>query len=217
MSIEKQEDMYPADDATWVCDSIETWRNPDMSLTGPELVDHWDDQGWWDKLADDEAHLILTGGEPMLEPRQDQFIDIVAAMLTASKSGRPFTEVETNGTIVPKEHVRNYIDLYNVSLKLSNSGMSEEVRLVDEALAFHADNKDSVFKFVVSRKEDVDEIDEIVDEWSIPDERVTLMPAGSSRDQLEVTYPDVAELCKQRGWRFSPRLHVNIWDLATGV
>lgn len=217
MSIDDQEDMEPSDDASWVCDTIDVWRQPEFVSTPNELLDTWEENGWWEKMTPDGAHLILTGGEPMLDARQDQIVSLVAEMLRRRKRGKPFIEVETNGTIAPNEQLHRYIDLYNVSLKLSNSGMDEEARLRDDALEFHANNDTSKFKFVVSREEDVDEILDIVDEWSIPDDRISLMPAGQTREQLKETYPIVADLCKDRVWGFTPRLQVSVWDEATGV
>lgn len=207
----------PMDDATWVCDTIDVWRQPEFTKSPAELLDTWEDEGWWEKMTPDGAHLILTGGEPMMEARQDQIIALVAEMLRRRKRGKPFIEVETNGTLVPKDELQPYINLYNVSLKLSNSGMDEDRRLRDDALRFHARNPKSKFKFVVSREADVDEILNIVQTWDIPDERISLMPAGQTREQLKETYPIVAELCKDRVWDFTPRLQVTTWDQATGV
>jgi 7-carboxy-7-deazaguanine synthase len=217
MEIEKQKDMYPSDDATWVCDTIEVWRNPDFVKTPAELIDEWDDNGWWEKMTPDGAHLILTGGEPLLEARQDQLVALVAEMLRRRKRGKPYIEVETNGTIVPRTQLRPYVNLYNVSVKLSNSGMPEDARINEEAMSFHSGYGDSKFKFVVSREEDVDEILDLVDRFNIDDNDVSLMPAGQSREQLKETYPIVAELCKDRVWDFTPRLQVQVWDEATGV
>lgn len=217
MSVEKQEDMEPSDDATWVCDSIEVWRQPENTYTPRELLDVWQEEGWWEKMTPSGAHLILTGGEPMLEPRQDQILGLIAEMLRERKRGKPFIEVETNGTIVPSDQLDSYINLYNVSLKLSNSGMDEDARLRDDALEFHANSDKSKFKFVVSREADVDEILNIVEEYNIPDRKISLMPAGQTREQLAETYPIVAELCKDRVWDFTPRLQVTTWDQATGV
>jgi len=215
--VENQEDMEPSEDATWVCDTIDVWRDPDVTMTPAELLDKWEDEGWWEKMTPDGAHLILTGGEPMLEKRQEQIISIVAEMLRRRKRGKPFMEVETNGTIVPSEQLRPYIDLYNVSLKLSNSGMPEDERLNDEAVTWHSENDHSKFKFVVSREEDLEEILDIVETYNIDDQDISLMPAGQTREQLAETYPIVAEVCKDRVWDFTPRLQVTTWDQATGV
>lgn len=217
LEIEDQEDMYPSDDATWVCDTIEVWRNSDFVKSPSELIDEWDENGWWEKMTPDGAHLILTGGEPLLETRQEQLVDLVGEMLQRRKRGKPYIEVETNGTRVPIEQLRPYVNLYNVSVKLSNSGMPEEKRINEEAMRWHSEYPGSKFKFVVSREEDVPEILDLVRRFGIEDDDVSLMPAGQTREQLKETYPIVAELCKDRVWDFTPRLQVTTWDQATGV
>lgn len=215
------EDYEPGDepkgDATWVCDTIDVWRQSSMTPTPEELIDEWDTRGWWDKLIPGGAHLILTGGEPTLPARQDEILKLVAEILRRRKRGKPLIEVETNGTIVPKDELQDYVDLWNVSVKLSNSGMDENRRLVDDALEFHAGNGNSVFKFVVSGEGDIDEVIEIIEEYSIPHDRVSLMPSGQTREQLAETYPIVAEVCKDRLWDFTPRLQVTTWGETTGV
>lgn len=216
-TVENQEDMTPDDDSTWVCDTIDVWREASNTVTPGELLDDWEERGWWEKMTPEGANLVLTGGEPMLEQRQDQILGLIAEMLRRRKRGKPYIEVETNGTIEPKQELWPYINQWNVSVKLSNSGMPEDERLVDDALNFHALNDRSVFKFVVSKEDDVDEILEIVEEYNIPDDRITLMPAGQTREQLAETYPIVAELCKERLWDFTPRLQVQVWNQATGV
>jgi organic radical activating enzyme len=76
---------------------------------------------------------------------------------------------------------------------------------------------DSTFKFVVSREEDIEEIEALKEEFGINPSQIMLMPAGYTRDDLSDTYESVAELCKESGYRFSQRLHVNLWGMATGV
>ena len=42
-------------------------------------------------------------------------------------------------------------------------------------------------------------------------ERVILMPEGVDRERLRERGLWLAEMCKQEGFRFSPRLHVDLW------
>jgi 7-carboxy-7-deazaguanine synthase len=48
-------------------------------------------------------------------------------------------------------------------------------------------------------------------------ERVVLMPEGIDRDRLRERGRWIAEICKQEGFRFSPRLHVDLWGDMRGV
>lgn len=214
------DEMQPEDGATWVCDTIPEWREAENSYDGDDLVAEWKENGWAEAIRRD-AHIVLTGGEPLMEQNQRGFLNLIGSLLCEGIS--PFVEVETNGTIEPGQEFATYIDQFNVSLKLSNSGMPEGQRLNEDAINFfvwtHRDNpdKNATFKFVVSRPIDVEEIAAIAEEYEIPDSMISLMPAGQTQEQLRETYPIVAEICKDRNWRFSPRLQVDIWDEVVGV
>ena len=76
----------------------------------------------------------------------------------------------------------------------------------------------TIFKFVVSSAEDVDEIFNDFGVGSIIDRnKIVFMPAGSSQDELIQTRLFVAEKARDLGVRYSDRLHVVIWNLKTGV
>ena len=210
-----------AEDATWVCDTIDVWRDPDAQVDPKELVQSWDARGWLDVL-ENGAHIVLTGGEPTLPVHQEAMTEFFDT-LTERMGWEPFVEVETNGTQMLAQEFEAYIDHFNVSLKLSNSGMEVDRRLVVDAIDQYIGMREpskprsGIFKFVVSNDQDVTEAQTIAEEMEIPDEQMSLMPAGQTRDDLVETYPVVAEACKENGWRFSPRLQVTTWGQVTGV
>lgn len=218
--VDNQEDMEPHGDAEWVCDTIEVWREASEYPEVEELVDEWEDNGWLDNLRDG-AHLILTGGEPTMPTHQNRFKELFQELY--ERGVEPYIEVETNGTFNPQVDFDKFVSHYNVSLKLSNSGMSEERRINEDAIEYYikrnkfAQSESTVYKFVVASEDDVDEVKDIVDRFSIPDDMIMLMPAGASQEDLNQTYPVVAEICKREGWKFSPRLQVDVWNMATGV
>ncbi len=210
----------PTEGASWVCDTIPEWKEAEFTYSPSEFVVELEDNGWLDPVLEN-AHIVLTGGEPTLPAHQKSMGSLCE--LFKEIGGVPFIEVETNGTIVPESQFDKYINQYNVSLKLSNSGHDEERRVNDDAIEWHVENFKfgsdigSVFKFVVGDEEDVSEIESIADTYDVPREMVMVMPAGQTREQLSETYPLVAELCKEKQWRFSPRLHVDVWNEQTGV
>lgn len=216
--VEKQEDMKPKGEATWVCDTIATWRKEEEYPTVESLVDEWVEKGWLENFRNG-THLILTGGEPTMPSRQHQLVDLLWEL--NDHDALPFVEVETNGTIAPLQQFDVLVDHYNISMKLSNSGMSESRRITPDAINHYkarwSEVGGAMFKFVVSREEDVQEILELVEGYDIPDGMISLMPAGASQEQLRETYPLVAELCKKYNWDFSPRLHIDAWDMQVGV
>lgn len=203
-----QEELEKSDDATWLCDTIEVWKNPE-TMTVEEIISKWRDEGWLDKLWDGN-HLVVTGGEPTLH--QEKLIDLFDEVPSFAK-----IEVETNGTIKPTDKFDSYVDYYNVSLKLSNSGMPEERRINNDSVHFFRSTDKAVFKFVISREEDLEEIWDIQSKFGIQSTDILFMPAGYTQEDLSDTYPSVAEICKEYGYRFSPRLHVELWNTATGV
>jgi 7-carboxy-7-deazaguanine synthase len=54
-------------------------------------------------------------------------------------------------------------------------------------------------------------------ETSVPDEDVLLMPEGMTREELDAKRNDVAELAMEYGYRYTPRLHVDLWNDAPGT
>lgn len=201
----------PQGGASWVCDTIDVWRKADQVYAPDELSEHWKKEEFTGEVRNG-AHIILTGGEPLLQknwPATQEFLRLVP--------NPPIVEVETNGTVYPNTSARDAIDHYNVSLKLENSGMDYKDRINPKAITYFVEAESAVFKFVVSGWGVLEEIEWLVEDCNIPDEMVMLMPAGYTQEKLKETYPVVAEICKERGYRFSPRLHVNIWDQATGV
>ena len=208
------EDHTPDGDATWRCDTIEVWREADQAPTPEELVSQWKENGFLEKI-DNGAHIVLTGGEPTLPKHQEAFKEVYAQMLEEGVS--PFVEVETNGTQKLDYSFKEYVDQFNVSCKLSNSGHDYEERINPKALRQYVGYEYATFKFVVSREKDIEEIKELQEEFKINPSQIMLMPAGYTRDDLDDTYQSVAELCKEENYRFSQRLHVNLWGMATGV
>lgn len=154
-------------------------------------------------LAYDCRHLVVTGGEPML-----QQIELGRLL---QKLNAFYVEVETNGTIVPTQEIRDSVDQWNVSPKLSNSGNSREAREIAECYDRFNSLSNSYFKFVVEDRDDLREIIELLARYSIPRERVILMPESTSPESLREKSVWLAEACKSEGFRFSTRLHIILY------
>ena len=76
---------------------------------------------------------------------------------------------------------------------------------------------DYQLKFVIAREDDVAEArGMIADLGALPD-KVILMPEGITGDVLNTRGVWLAELCKEYGFRFSPRLHVHLYGNRRGV
>lgn len=158
-------------------------------------------------------NVILTGGEPMLQ--QPGLFQLMLAMRQIHPDYR--FEVETNGTLLPIPAFDAAVDQYNVSPKLENSNNSRKLREKPAVYQFFAANSKAHFKFVAAEKADLDEVLELIDRYRIPPEKVWLMPEGSNRQTLAKRRPWLVEICKNHGFRYTDRLHVQIWGSKKGV
>jgi 7-carboxy-7-deazaguanine synthase len=74
-------------------------------------------------------------------------------------------------------------------------------------------------KFVVADQDDVDEVTRAVQLYrdSGVECPVYLMPLGGRSEEYTLNVQEVANLCMERGWRFSPRLHISLFGNAWGT
>ncbi len=159
------------------------------------------------------GHVVLTGGEPMIAP------GIVELSRRFRERGMHIT-VETAGTIFTPVAC----DLMSISPKLANSTpegvfrtQHERLRQQPEVLAKLIAGYDYQLKFVIAREGDLDEVCAVVSRLGAPGGRVILMPEGISTDVLRARGVWLAEICKRYGFRFSPRLHVDLYGNRRGV
>jgi organic radical activating enzyme len=161
--------------------------------------------------GEQSERVVITGGEPLMQ--QASLIELV----TQLKAEGLRVEVETNGTIKPKDELVEQVDQFNVSVKLSNSNMPEKKRLKRPALEAYADIEKADFKFVIDTEDDVKQILELLGDYGIPNNRVYLMPQGVSQEEQNAKERWVAELCKEHQFNFTPRLHIALWGSERGV
>lgn len=154
--------------------------------------------------------LVLTGGEPLLQQRAlKEFFARLALDITV--------EVETNGTIMPEPAALARVNQWNVSPKLSNAGDPEHFRIKPEVLGALRDTARSYLKLVVRCDADYAEADALVAQLAWPSDRVLLMPEATDRDSLRARSSDVAEAARARSYRFSSRLHLELWGGRRGT
>ncbi|HET6251353.1 MAG TPA: 7-carboxy-7-deazaguanine synthase QueE [Tepidisphaeraceae bacterium] len=164
-------------------------------------------------------HVVLTGGEPMIMP---EIVELSAAI---EKLGRHIT-IETAATVYQPARC----NLASISPKLSNStpteraggkfaAVHEKHRLNLEVIQELIDSADDFqLKFVVATENDLTEIDAILARltgWEFSD--VLLMPEGIDAATLESRAGWISEICKTRGFRYCPRLHVMLYGNKRGT
>jgi 7-carboxy-7-deazaguanine synthase len=72
-------------------------------------------------------------------------------------------------------------------------------------------------KFVVEQEDDLVEIKDLVAQLRANPQRVVLMPEGVDAEILRERAVWLAEICKQEGYRLSPRLHIDLYGNRRGV
>ena len=156
------------------------------------------------------SHVVFTGGEPTLY--QKEIHKIIKEL-----PGTYFVEVETNGTQPIKPWFAQVVDQFNISVKLKCSNQPkafEKVRINKKAIVSFPASK-SIFKFVVDKKADFKEIDEITSyNAAIP---VYLMPQGDNRKTLLKNIKKVMEWCIAYDYGFTNRDHILAFDKKRGV
>lgn len=158
--------------------------------------------------ASGPQRLVITGGEPLLQ--QASVEDLL------SELEGYFVEVETNGTLLPGATLARRVDQWNVSPKLSNSGIRQQMRLKPDVLATLRDTQRAWLKFVVAEPEQVTEVIEVVAAVQWPRHRVILMPQALDAAELTTRSAWVAQVAIERGFRFSTRLHLLLWGNSRG-
>lgn len=155
-------------------------------------------------------HVVVTGGEPMIAPGIVELTQRLGGHLT----------IETAGTV--DADVR--CDLMSISPKLANStpegrfaAQHERLRRQPGVLRSLMGRFPYQLKFVVVSASDLDEIQALIQEIGADPARVVLMPEGIDAGVLVERGRWLVEICKREGFRYSPRLHVDLWGARRGV
>jgi 7-carboxy-7-deazaguanine synthase len=155
---------------------------------------------------------VVTGGEPMIFP------SIVELTRKMKELGLHIT-IETAGTV----YAPVACDLMSISPKLANSTPEGAWETQHERLRYQPDVLKKLMdytyqlKFVVSSEEDLPEIQAILSETSANRHRVMLMAEGTSSATIHQRAGWIAEVCKREQFRYSPRLHIDLWGDKRGV
>jgi 7-carboxy-7-deazaguanine synthase len=162
-------------------------------------------------------HAVVTGGEPMIAPG----ITDLTGMLR--DEGLHVT-IETAGTVCAAVTC----DLMSISPKLANSTplerdggrwavWHEQRRYCPDVLRTLMAGYEYQLKFVVAAPDDLEEIGRILRELDAPAERVCLMAEGITPETLRQRGTWLWDLCIREGYRYSPRLHVDLFGDRRGV
>jgi len=158
-------------------------------------------------------HVVLTGGEPMIAPQ--------AVELTEGLRARGLhITIETAGTVFHPVAC----DLMSISPKLAHStptgswtATHERLRIQPDVLGRLMRSYQHQLKFVVADPDDMREIRSLLVQLGADRSKVILMPEGIEAEVLRERGLWLAEICKREGFRFSPRLHVDLYGNKRGT
>ncbi len=181
-------------------------------------------------------HVVITGGEPMLQAER-----LIPLCRSLKEELNLHITIETNGTMFNKE-LAGLIDLFSISPKLSNSnptpaklnkldlpnagiytqhtGTRINIPVLQQFIDYcNTGNKMIQFKFVVFKKNDEHEIkSDFLDKltgWRLDD--IMVMPLGADKKELDVFTPVALKIAISNGWRFSNRMHIELFKETIGV
>jgi 7-carboxy-7-deazaguanine synthase len=163
-------------------------------------------------------HVVITGGEPMIAPE-------IASLCAVFRQEGYHITIET--AAIQFEDVE--CDLASLSPKLSNSTprereggrfakSHEERRWRPDVISAFMKKYEYQLKFVIDGASDIEELLSCLRE--LPEakkERVLLMPQGKTREEQRERGLWVQEECKKLGFRYCPRLHIDLFGDKRGV
>lgn len=159
-------------------------------------------------------HVVLTGGEPLLQRE-------VGRLTAALRRAGLHLTVETAGTVEPELEC----DLLSLSPKTSSSDPPGPLRERHQLLRARMGPPrrllqrfpEHQLKLVVRDGDDVPEVLRLVAELGVERTRVVLMPEGRTAAEVAARAPLVAALCLEHGFRYTPRLHLDLFGGGRGV
>ena len=164
----------------------------------------------------DCKYVVLTGGEPMIAPE----IELLCAKL---KEAEYHITIETAATVFKPIQA----DLMSLSPKLANSTPAKESgwaerheqdRINLEVIRQFMEQYAYQFKFVIDQPGDIVEVQELLAQLPVTSkDHIFLMPQATSAPALAEKGRWIAELCKTHGYRFGPRLHIDLWGHTRGT
>jgi organic radical activating enzyme len=175
--------------------------------------------------------VVITGGEPLLQgPALARMLAHLDTLVRSRESGSlPAAdggprlrgdsltiEIETNGTVDPAAALDIHVDQYTVSPKLAHSGNPAELALIPKMLDRWATDERAIFKFVIARPADVDEVLALARRHGILPQRIWLMPEGTDTATLKGRESWLAQLCLDHRLTLSGRLHIELFGDTRG-
>ena len=213
------------------CDSYASWDARFRKFTKDYNVEQLVEkllsltpEGKWTCKNGQDIHLVITGGEPLLG-WQRLYVDLFEHPRMKDLKNVTY---ETNTTQPIRENLLEWTKTqdrihitFSCSPKLTVSGERWEDAIKPSVAKNYYDTPNShlYFKFVVCDNGDIEEVSKAVELYSkagisCP---VYCMAVGGCYEEYQENAKNVTELAMQKGWRYSPRLHVDIFGNEWGT
>lgn len=192
----------------WFCDTPYTsWQAEGEERTVTSLLE---------QIEDFECeHVVITGGEPML-------VADLTPFTAELKPRKHFITIETAGTVYRDVTA----DLMSISPKCSNStptgtdwaSRHNARRHQPEVIRKLIREYPYQFKFVIDVPSDIYEVQKYLSEFpEIDGEAVYLMPQGIEVGSLKEKEDWLRDEAERRGWKLSPRKHIELFGNRPGT
>ena len=216
------------------CDSYASWHPAFKHLSPTYSVEQAIDSmleltpnNHWEQVNGNDVHLVITGGEPLLGWQQ-----LYPALLSnARMQDLQNLTFETNGTQKLHDDFHEYLFeewtrfgrdrdylTFSVSPKLSASGEKWSDAIKPDVVVEYQSIGHTYLKFVIENILDFNEVDQAVGEYRAAGfgGQVYVMPVGGTDKAYFSNTRHIADEALARGYRYSPRLHVDIWSNGWG-
>lgn len=213
------------------CDSYASWHPAFKHLSPYYSIEESVDKmlaltpnNKWVQSNGNDVHLVITGGEPLLGWQQ-LYPELLSNQRMRDLCNLTF---ETNGTQHLHEEFKNFLlrnyhlprdqITFSVSPKLSASGEAWADAVCPDVVREYQQRGFTYLKFVVDKAADFEEVDDAVSEYRQRgfDGPVYVMSVGGTDAAYFGNAKHIADEALVRGYRYSPRLHVDIWNNGWG-
>jgi len=169
-------------------------------------------------------HITLETNGIILIPELTYWVDLfsISPKLSTSEPTPPKNKKMISP--VDKEHIRDHKKFrrnIDTLQKYINACMDMGSYYADkpDAVLSRLSSKDFQLKFVISQESDISEIrNDFLNHLNFVEPAdIFLMPLGGNRDLLNTTSLMTAKLAIKNGWRFTPRLQIDLFNDLPGV
>ena len=221
----KDDELYKLPLCKTGCDSYPAWRKECLRFSKVYTVDELSEKirscsSSYFKSSNGREHIVFTGGEPLLY--QEPLIPLINKLVTLGFNNFTF---ETNGTVeLTTSFIRALNKLegmihvtWSCSPKLSISGHTTDETLFPYKVASFNLVKGSTlyFKYVIRSEEDINEVEKFTNMYNregVQYEDIYLMPEGGTVcNETTLTEQETVRLAIKYGYRYSPRLHLQLF------